>query len=220
MNTPNIAIIIASSLDGRIAFPNGGESHLGSEKDKRFLDENLAKVDATICGSGTLKAHKSTYLVKNCLKNTGLKVSRNQPISMVASNSREFINEWNYFKQPIKRWLVSSNINNKLDKTLFEKEILYKNSWSETLLSIKKAGINSIALLGGAKLINAFMKENLVDEIKITIVPRIIGGKFTWIPTEKTNRLFNLKQFWEIKSIKELNKNEINIHYIRKLQNT
>ena len=220
MNTPSIAIIIASSLDGRIAFPNGGESHLGSEKDKRFLDENLAIVDATIFGSGTLKAHKSTYLVRNRSKKTGLNIAKNQPISIVASNSREFINGWNYFKQPITRWLVSSKKNDGGENKLFEKEILYKNSWSETLLSIKKSGINSIAILGGAKLINSFMKENLVDEIKITIVPRIIGGKFTWIPTEQTNRLFNLKQFWEIKSIKELDKNEINIHYTKKIQNT
>ena len=64
MKIPKIAIIIASSLDGRIAFPKGGESHIASNKDKRMLDENLSNVDATIFGLGTLKAHQSTYLVK------------------------------------------------------------------------------------------------------------------------------------------------------------
>lgn len=84
------------------------------------------------------------------------------------------------------------------------------------MLSIKKAGINRLALLGGANLINSFIKEDLIDEIKITIAPRIIGGKFTWIPTEQTNKIFNLKQFWNIKSIQELDRNEIYIHYTRK----
>ena len=84
------------------------------------------------------------------------------------------------------------------------------------MLSIKKAGINRLALLGGANLINSFIKEDLIDEIKITITPRIIGGKFTWIPAEQTNKIFNLKQFWNIKSIQELDRNEIYIHYIRK----
>ena len=56
-------MIIASSLDGRIAFPSGGESHLGSKEDRRMLDENLSIVDATIFGLGTLKAHQSTYSV-------------------------------------------------------------------------------------------------------------------------------------------------------------
>ena len=56
----------------------------------------------------------------------------------------------------------------------------------------------------------------MIDEIKITIAPRIIGGKYTWIPTEQTNKIFNLKQLWEIHSIKELDENEIHIHYTRK----
>ena len=218
MTIPKIAIIIASSLDGRIAFPNGGETHLGSKKDKRMLDENLSKVDATIFGLGTLKAHKSTYLVKNHFNDNEIEISQNQPISIVASNSQKFCKDWNYFKQPIKRWLISNKKRDGSEKIDFEKEIIYKHSWSKTLLSLKKAGINSIALLGGAKLINSFLKEDLVDEIKITIVPRIIGGEFTWIPSKKTNEIFNLKQFWYMQSIKELDNNEILIHYKRKIK--
>ena len=218
MKIPSIAIIIASSLDGRIAFPNGGESHLASNKDKKILDENLSNVDATIFGLGTLKAHQSTYLVKVHCENGAIKISKNQPISIVASNSKKFCKDWCYFKQPVKRWLISSNKNKKLENIDFEKEIYYKNTWRETLLSIKKSGINRLALLGGAKLINSFIKEDLIDEIKITIAPRIIGGKYTWIPTEQTNKIFNLKQLWKIKSIKELDENEIHIHYTRKVE--
>jgi len=33
LSIPRVIIVIASSLDGRIAFPRGGESHLGSEED-------------------------------------------------------------------------------------------------------------------------------------------------------------------------------------------
>ena len=87
------------------------------------------------------------------------------------------------------------------------------------MLSIKKAGINRLALLGGANLINSFIKEDLIDEIKITIAPRIIGGKYTWIPTEQTNKIFNLKQLWKIQAIKELDESEIHIHYTRKTKN-
>ena len=216
MKTPSIEIIIASSLDGRIAFPNGGASHLGSNNDKRMLDKNLSNVDATIFGLGTLKAHQSTYLVKSHNENGKTKIAKNQPISIVASNSKKFSKDWHYFKQPVKRWLISSSKNNGLGNIDFEKEIFYKNSWRETLLSIKRVGINRLALLGGAKLINSFIKEDLIDEIKITIAPRIIGGQFTWIPTEQTNKFFNLRQSWHIKSIQELDKNEIYIHYIKK----
>ena len=84
MKIPSIAIIIASSLDGRIAFPNGGESNLASNKDKRMLDENLSNVDATIFGLGTLKAHQSTYLIKSLCEKGTIKISKNQPVSIVA----------------------------------------------------------------------------------------------------------------------------------------
>ena len=67
MSIPRVIIVIASSLDGRIAFPGGGESHLGSEEDKKMLNQHLSMVDATIFGLGTLIAHQSTYLIKNLI---------------------------------------------------------------------------------------------------------------------------------------------------------
>jgi len=72
LSIPRVLIVIASSLDGRIAFPGGGESHLGSEEDKKMLNQNLSMVDATIFGFGTLIAHESTYLVKNLTDNNAV----------------------------------------------------------------------------------------------------------------------------------------------------
>ena len=213
MSIPRVTIFIASSLDGRIAFPEGGESHLGSEEDKRMLNNNLSIVDATIFGFGTLKAHQSTYLIKNLCEANEAKISKNQPISIIASNSKKFNRNWKYFRQPIRRWLISSNKVDNSSNNDFEKEILFENSWEKTLICLKKQGINNLALLGGAKLINSFIKEDLITDIKITIIPQIIGGKYTWIPPEQSKDIFNVKRLWEIKSIKNLMNNEIHIHY-------
>ncbi len=213
MSIPRVIIVIASSLDGRIAFPGGGESHLGSDEDKKILNQNLSMVDATIFGLGTLIAHQSTYLVKNLNDNDEVNISQSQPISIVASNSKNFNSNWKYFSQPIRRWLISSNkVENSSDND-FEKQLFFEDSWGKTLISLKKQGINNLALLGGAKLINSFIKEDLITDIKITIIPRIIGGRYTWIPPERTNEIFNLKRLWEIKSIKNLMNNEIHVHY-------
>ena len=84
MNIPRVIIVIASSLDGRIAFPRGGESHLGSEEDKKMLNQNLSIVYATIFRLGTLISHKSTYLIKNLNYNGEINISKSQPISIVA----------------------------------------------------------------------------------------------------------------------------------------
>jgi len=213
LSIPRVTIVIASSLDGRIAFPEGGESHLGSEEDKRMLNQNLSMVDATIFGLGTLKAHKSTYLIKNLNENNETKISKSQPISIIASNSKKFNRNWKYFRQPIRRWLITSNKVDNFSNNDFEKELFFDISWEKTLISLKKRGINNLALLGGAKLINSFLKEDLITDIKITIIPQIIGGKYTWIPPEQSKDIFKIKRLWEIKSIKNLMNNEIHIHY-------
>ena len=213
MSIPRVTIVIASSLDGRIAFPEGGESHLGSEEDKKMLNNNLSMVDATIFGLGTLKAHQSTYLIKNHCETNEAKISKSQPISIVASNSKKFNRKLKYFRQPIRRWLITSKKADNSSNNDFEKQLFFENSWEKTLITLQKQGINDLALLGGAKLINSFSKEDLITDIKITIIPRIIGGKYTWIPPEQSNEIFNLKRLWEIKSIKNLMNNEIHIHY-------
>ena len=218
MKRPGIILIIASSLDGRIAFPQGGESHLGSEYDKKLLNKSLTKVDATLFGSGTLKAHQSTFLIrKNHFLKNRQEISVNQPISIIAGNSENFSKSWRYFNQPIRRWLISSNRNIKDSKVNFDKILFYENSWLHTLNILKKEGIKRIALLGGVKLIESFFKEDLIDEIKITICPKVIGGKYTWIPFKEKNKIFNFENSWKIKVTKVLKTSEVFIHYTKKI---
>ena len=217
MKKPEIILIIASSLDGRIAFPQGGESHLGSIYDKKLLNKSLNKVDATLFGSGTLKAHQSTFLIrkKHFLKNRQ-EISVNQPISIIAGNSKNFSKSWKYFNQPIKRWLISSDKNIKDSKFNFDKTLFYQNSWLHTLNILEKEGIKKIALLGGAKLIQSFFKEDLIDEIKITICPNVIGGQYTWITFKEKNENFILENRWKIKKTKVLKTSEVFIHYTKR----
>ena len=79
MNQTKVELIIASSIDGRIAFPDGDATNFGSHEDKKILNECLSNLDATIFGSGTLKAHQSTFLVKE-----NNYISTKQPVSIVA----------------------------------------------------------------------------------------------------------------------------------------
>lgn len=217
MKKPEIILVIAISLDGRIAFPEGGPSHLGSEYDRGLLNKSLSKVDATLFGSGTLKAHQSTFLIKKKLFfKKRQDISINQPISIIAGNSKNFSKEWRYFNQPIKRWLISSDRNIKDSKVNFDKTFIFENSWLTTLNILRKEGIKKIALLGGAKLIESFFKEDLIDEIKITICPKVIGGEYTWIPFTEKNEVFNYDNRWQIKLTKVLKTSEIFMHYTKK----
>ena len=217
MKKPEIILIIAISLDGRIAFPKGGESHLGSKYDRILLNKSLTQVDATLFGSGTLRAHQSTFLIKKTkFFQNREETLVNQPISIIAGNSKNFSKNWRYFNQPIKRWLISSNKNIKNSKVNFDKTFFYEQSWLHTLNILNKQGIKRIALLGGAKLIESFFKEDLIDEIKLTICPKVMGGQYTWIPFNKKDEIFNFENRWKIKMTKVLKTSEVFIHYTKK----
>ncbi len=213
MNKPNIILVIASSIDGRLSFPINHSEHIGSFEDKKMLNNAISKVDATIFGSGTLRVHQSTFLLKKFIDQTKFIIKDSQPISIIAGNPSTFEKEWVYFNQPIKRWLINSKPQQISKNFNFDKEFFYKDSWLQTLANLKKEGIKKIALLGGAKLIHSFMIEDLIDEIKITIVPKIIGGKYIWLPYKTNERFLDFKNEWIIKSCKQLKTNEIFIHY-------
>ena len=220
MKKPKIILVIAASLDSRIALSSGDGSHIGTEIDRKLLEKSISQVDATIFGSGTLKAHQNTYLLKE--KNIfgkNKRISDQQPISIVVGNSSKFSENWNYFKQPIIRWLITSNKNTQNSKITFDRIFLFKKSWANTLKSLKREGVNKIALLGGSQLIYSFAKEDLIDEIKITICPKIIGGEFSWIPFKEKNDISKFENRWKINMIKVLKTNEIFIHYTKKFNN-
>ena len=217
MKKPNITLVIASSVDGRINSPLNDNSEIGSFEDKKILNDAISQVDATIFGSGTLKVHKSTFLIKRFFDEKNFIIKDCQPISIIAGNPRNFKKEWSYFKQPVKRWLINSKQQNNTKNLTFDREFHYTNSWLQTLSNLKKEGIKKIALLGGAQLIHSFIMEDLIDEIKITIVPKIIGGKYSWLPYKKNEKILNFNEEWIIKSFKQLKTNEVFIHYEKKI---
>ena len=86
MKKPNIILVIASSIDGRLSFPINQSAHIGSFEDKKILNNAISKVDATIFGSGTLKVHQSTFLIKKFIDKTKFIIKESQPISIIAGN--------------------------------------------------------------------------------------------------------------------------------------
>ena len=63
MKKPWIRLVIASSIDGRIAYPEGGKTQLGKEGDRLVLEESLAWADGVLIGGQTLRDHQSICLI-------------------------------------------------------------------------------------------------------------------------------------------------------------
>ena len=62
---PWVRLVLAISLDGRLAPQQGGAAQLGGAGDRRALEEALAWGDAVMIGAGTLGAHRSSCLIRD-----------------------------------------------------------------------------------------------------------------------------------------------------------
>ena len=216
-----VKLVLASSIDGRIAYPEGGKTQLGKSGDRLVLEESLAWSDGILMGGQTLRDHQSICVIKNkkLLKQRTLEGKNKQPIALIASNQIDFPVNWIFFKQPIQKWLIQQQDTKKeiMLPNGFDKKINLKITWRDSLDDLYQKGIARIVLLGGANLISAFLLEDLIDELQITMTPHLLGGNYCWVSSElrNLNTIMNKKNNWILKESKKLGNNELLIRYFR-----
>ncbi|WP_299159040.1 dihydrofolate reductase family protein [uncultured Tenacibaculum sp.] len=81
--------------------------------------------------------------------------------------------DWPY-KKPV---YVLSNKLKEVPGELKDKVFLVKGTLTEVLAQIHKNGHNNLYIDGG-KTIQSFLKEDLIDSITITTIPKLLGGGF------------------------------------------
>ena len=177
---PTVRLVLAISLDGRLAPHDRGAAHLGGEGDRRALEQALAWGDACLIGAGTLRAHQCTCLIRNpqLLEQRRRDGRAEQPAAVVVSRSSDFSSTWRFFDQPLQRWLLSPE---PVDQG-FDRWFPLGPTWPESLKALGAAGIQRLVLLGGAQLSADLLQADCVDALQLTLVPQLLGGRFSWLP--------------------------------------
>ena len=178
---PTVRLVLAISLDGRLAPPEGGAAQLGGEGDRRALEQALAWADACLIGAGTLRAHQCTCLIRNpeLLEQRRRDGRPEQPAAVVVSRSPDFSQDWLFFQQPLRRWLLAPAP----VEAGFERWIPLGDSWLQRLEALGSAGMERLVLLGGAHLVADLLSADCVDALQLTLVPKLLGGANTWLPS-------------------------------------
>ena len=208
--------MLAVSLDGRLAPPTGGAAQLGGLGDRRVLEESLAWSDAALIGAGTLRAHHSSCVIRDWdLLNERRAQGRSpQPAALVVSRQAGFPLEWPFFQQPFERYLLSA-----CDGSApgFLSSLRLSSHWRETLNDLATKGWFRLVLLGGAVLTHSLLAQDAVDELQLTLSPRILGGSFNWLPQAETPLPASLasSQAWSLLDARSLRDNELLVHYRR-----
>lgn len=155
----------AVSLDGKI---NTGEDRalsLGSGEDLRFMLELRDSVDAVLVGGRTFRHW------------TGFALKRPKTLwRVVISRTLDFQIPENILSDPEVRLLF---ISPKSRPDGFPAEVATLNPVTPGAIvaELEKRGVKTLLIEAGGDLIAQFLEAELVDEMHVTICPKLIGGK-------------------------------------------
>jgi 5-amino-6-(5-phosphoribosylamino)uracil reductase len=210
--------VLAISLDGRLAPAAGGAAQLGGTGDRRALEEALAWADGALIGAGTLRAHRTTCLIRDGERQAQRVQDGRppQPVALVVSRQQSFPSEWPFFRQPLQRWLLTPPVVAPVPSG-FDQRLTLGQSWQETLRSLAKAGLQRVLLLGGAQLCGSLLAEDVVDELQLTLTPKLLGGAHHWLPTGPKGLPDLLAEpgAWGLERCDRLEADEVLLHYCR-----
>jgi len=182
---PRVSVNMAMSLDGKITTYRREDISLGTKHDRRLMDELRADADAVIVGSGTIKHDGFPILIRyEDLEER--RVARGwppHPVNVTMSHSLSLPANRPFFQHPDTDKIVfttkaapASRV--KRFSRLADVFVLPRRTLSPTdvLENLRQRGINRVLLEGGGEVHFAFARAGVIDEVYITITPRLIGG--------------------------------------------
>jgi 5-amino-6-(5-phosphoribosylamino)uracil reductase len=176
-------LVLATSADGKITNAQRDPAKFGSREDFRRLELQVAAADGVLIGAGTLRAHGTTMRVLE----EGLMADRQarglspQPIQIVCSRSGNLPKDLRFFQQPVTRWLLTTTVGAEAwrEGKEFQRILVHSGKDIDWLLAwqqLAALGIDRLCVLGGAEIATALWQLDLIDELRLTICPLIIGG--------------------------------------------
>ena len=212
---PYVILSAAISIDGKIATKTG-DSKLSSKQDSIRLHKLRSKVDAILVGKNTVAVDDPLLTVRHTKGKNPIRIVLDSKGTL--SDKSKILQTSDKIKTIIvvSKKITKSN-NNKLSK--FPVELIVTGERSVNIksllrkLSAKK--IKTILVEGGGTINWEFIKQNIFDELIITLSPFLIGGNNAISLVEgqgfdKISKSPNLR----LKSVKRL-KNHLVLRYVK-----
>jgi 2,5-diamino-6-(ribosylamino)-4(3H)-pyrimidinone 5'-phosphate reductase len=176
---PYVILSAAMTIDGKIA-TKSGDPELSDENDWREVHKLRTQVDAIMVGKGTIlkdnpKLHIKFFKHKGYYRiivdsNLSIPLDSNVIIYQPEIYPTIICTTENVSMEKIKEF-ESRNV--KIIKSGSGKQV----DLTKLLLILSNMGIDSLLLEGGGNLNWSFIEYDLIDEMRLTIAPWIVGGK-------------------------------------------
>ena len=212
VSRPQLRLVLAVSLDGRLAPAEGGAAQLGGSGDRRVLEEALAWADGCLIGAETLRLHGSTCLIHapDLLEQRHLAARPPQPAALVVSRSGQIPGQLPFFQQPIDRWLLAPVSAAPVPGQApgFQRHVPLE-PWPRLLSGLAAEGLERLLVLGGAQLAASLLREALIDELQLTLCPQVLGGPHSWVPLQEACA----GSHWRLQETRQLGGDELMLRY-------
>ncbi|MFX0074157.1 MAG: 2,5-diamino-6-(ribosylamino)-4(3H)-pyrimidinone 5'-phosphate reductase [Candidatus Hermodarchaeota archaeon] len=175
---PYVILSAAMTIDGKIA-SKGGDQEISDEEDWRFVHKLRTEVDGIIVGKGTILKDNPKLHIKYYDHNGYYRIVLDSNLSIpIESNVVTYkpetyptiiVTTENAPIEKIKKF-EANNINIIKSGNGHEVDVV------KMMPILYEKGIKRILLEGGGNLNWSFIKNHLIDELRITIGPWMVGG--------------------------------------------
>lgn len=196
MERPYTTVVLAMTADGKISNASRSPALFGSPQDQRHLEIQVAQADALLVGAGTIRAYQRNVMVRDpgLLAARAARGQSPQPVQIVSSPSGHLDRHWEFFRQPIPRWLLTSpegarpwQGDRSWDRLIAHPQPFPWEEWFQSWR--QEMGWQNMVLLGGGTLIADLLAGDLVDELWLTLCPFLLGGSQAATPVDGLGRI-------------------------------
>lgn len=176
---PYLVLNMVASLDGKAAV-EGRTRELGSEADRQLFHHLRTQADAILVGAGTVRAERYGRAVKG----DDLRAKREEEgldpdVPMVIVSGRlDLPEDLPLLQDPEARLLIATAAGHELTGTRARIEYLRTGDDLPLLLARLREhhGVRSVLCEGGPTLNSHLLAAGVVDELFLSVSPKIVGG--------------------------------------------
>lgn len=187
MKRPFVTANFALTWDGRISTRRGTPADFSSKRDKRRLVEIRAQCDAVLVSAKTLAADNMTMGLPDAALRAArtARGQREYPLRVLLTNSGRIHPALRLFTKTFSPIVIFSTtrmpprtrsaLAGKADLWLHERDSVNLVAMLATLRA--DYGVKRLVCEGGAQIFRALLTAGLLDELHVTLCPRIFGGE-------------------------------------------